>query len=158
MTVTITPTVQSSSTPPSISLAISTTTETSTTILRNNPGGSQSTVRTSDGNPLPTPGHAGTLVDYEAWYGSPVTYTSLESPATVSAPVTVTASRPWLTHPGVPALSVPIFQFRPGSLIANTFGLTRGVFHPLGRQNAVVVTGGVRQGASGKFTITTRSA
>lgn len=158
MTVTITPTVQLSTTPPSVALAITTTTETSTTILRNNPDGTQSPVRTSDGNPLPTPSHSGSLTDNEPPYGQALSYTSIESPGTVSAAVTVSPPRPWLVHPGVPALSVQILRFKLGSLVGNTYAMPRGVFRPMGRRNAVVVTGGVRQGASGSFTITTQTA
>lgn len=154
MTVTVTPTVQLSTTPPSVSLAVSTTTETSTTILRNNADGTQSTVRTSDGNPLATPGHAGTLVDYEPWYGSAASYTSIESPATVSAAVTVDPGVTWLTHPGVPALS-QVVNFRPGTLQQETRVLKRGVFYPLGRANAVVVSDGARKSASSSVTLFT---
>lgn len=156
MTVTVTPTAQPTNTPPRVQLAITTTTETSTTVVRNNPDGSQSIVRTSDGGPLPVSGGTATLYDYEAPSGAPVTYSSYESPATVSGAVTVSVSQIWLIHPGVPTLSQPI-RLRPGSLVKNTYPIARGVFRPMGRSNAVVVTGGVRNGASGTFTVLTQS-
>src|SRR5438270_938447 len=80
----------------------------STTITRLNPDGSTSPVRTSDGNPSPLSGGAALLYDYEAPYGQSVTYSSLETPANVSASVTVPASQVWLIHPGTPALSMPV--------------------------------------------------
>lgn len=154
MTVTITPTTSLTTTPPSISLAITTTTETSTTILRNNPDGTQTAVRTSDGNPLPVSGGTATLVDYEPWYGYAVSYTSLESPSSVSTAVTLDPGVTWLIHPGVPALSQAV-QFRPGTLQQEVHALRRGVFYPMGRTNPVVVTDGARKSGSSSVTLFT---
>lgn len=151
MTVTVTPTVNPSANPPSISLAVSSTTETATTIRRVNPDGSLVAVRTTTGGALSIPSHSGTLVDYEAPFGAPVSYTSVESPATVSGQVTLAVSKVWLIHPGVPALSVPI-QMRRKSLTAVTYTAARGVFKVLGDPYPIVVTDGSRKAAGSALT------
>jgi hypothetical protein len=114
-TVTVVPTVDLTSTPPSVVLAVTDTGTPNlfaTTVTRLDPDGVWRNVRTSDGNPLvlTTSGanRVGTLRDNEAPYGTPVTYSTIESPSTVSSPVTVDETRVWLVDPGTPALSVPI--------------------------------------------------
>jgi len=117
-------------------------------VLRNDPDGVQRPVRTPDGNPLvlTTSGanRVGTLFDYEAPYGAAVTYSTIESPGTVSSPVTVAESSAWLIDPGAPALSVPI---RIKQLGGRTRKVNRGVFYPMGRAAAVVQTDGQRKAA-----------
>jgi hypothetical protein len=71
-------------------------------------------------------------------------------PGISSLQVTVTSSQAWLVHPGVPSLSQPIV-LRPGTLQDQTYTVTRGVFRPLGRENAVVFTGGTRSGAASQL-------
>lgn len=157
MTITVTPTVDTVNVPARVRLDISASAgETSTTVTRINPDGTVVPVRTSDGNPLTLSGSTGLLYDYEMPYGAAVSYSSQESPATTSAQVTVDVLVPWLIHPGVPALSMPI-SFRPGTLQDEMFPLTRGVFQVLGRANPVVFTDGVRHGSQSQIVVTTQS-
>lgn len=147
MAITVTPTVDLVNQPARVSLAVSASAgETSTTITRLNADGTTSTVRTSDGNPLPLSGGAGTLYDYEMAYGTLVSYSSLETPANVSAQVEVDQAQAWLIHPGVPALSQPL-DLLPGSLVDETYTVKQGVFYVMGRSTPIVQSDGARKSA-----------
>jgi hypothetical protein len=105
-TVTVVPTVDMASNPPRVQLVVTdvgTPNLFAATVTRLDPDGVWRNVRTPDGNPLvlTTSGanRVGTLSDYEAPYGTPVTYSTLESAGTVSAPVTVNETRAWLVDP-----------------------------------------------------------
>lgn len=158
MTVTITPTVNTATTPPSVGLSIndSTGANTSLTVQRVDPDGVQRPVRTTDGNPLPLSlsgsARVGSLTDYEAPYGQSVYYTTTEVPSVASASVTVSASSAWLTHPGVPSLSLPI---RIAAISDRKHGVNRGVFWAQGRSKAVVQTAGTRRSAEYTLSIYT---
>lgn len=162
MTVTITPTVDLLSTPPSVGLAIldSTGANTSLTVQRVDPDGVLRPVRTTDGNALPLTvsgaTRVGSLVDYEPPYGQSVFYTTTEVPSVASAAVTVDEDRVWLTHPGVPSLSMPV-ELRIGSLDVVEFGVARGVFRPQGRRFPVVQTSGTRYAPASSLIVTTES-
>lgn len=157
MTVTVTPTVELSNIPARVRLNVSASAgETSTTINRLNADGTQTPVRTYDGNPLALSAGVGLIYDYEMPYGTAVSYTTLESPAAVSAQVTVAVGAPWLIHPGVPALSMPV-TLRTGTLQETNYGTARGVFYPLGRSTPVVQTSGVRHSGSSSLVISTES-
>lgn len=157
MTITVTPTVDLTSTPARVSLAVSASAgETAATVTRINPDGSTVPVRTSDGNPLPLSGGAGSLSDYEAPYGLAVSYSSVESSTTISAQVTVNVTVPWLIHVGVPGLSMPI-NLRPGTLQDDIRTMTRGVFPIMGRTTPIVVTDSSRKAAASQIVVTTQS-
>lgn len=152
MTVTVAPTVEASNVPPRVRLNITASAgETSTTITRLNPDGSVVPVRTNDGNPLTISGGTALLYDYETPFG-PVSYSSLESPGTVSAQVTIDAGSVWLVHPGVPALSMAV-ELRVGSLAEESYAVSQGVFRPMGRANPVIVTDGTRKGMQSSMTV-----
>jgi hypothetical protein len=158
-TVTVVPTVDLANTPPRVRLDV---TDTGTpnlfaaTVLRNNPDGSTSPVRTPDGNPLvlTTSGtdRVGTVYDYEAPYGASLSYTTSESPGTVSASVTVGEARMWLIPPGVPSLAMPITVAEFGN---RTSRVTRGVYYPMGRKAPVVQTDGQRKAPEGVLIVKT---
>lgn len=153
MAITVTPTVDAANTPPRVRLDVSASAgETSTTVIRNNADGTTAPVRTTDGNPLPLSAGAALIYDYEPAYGTAVSFSSLESPGTVSAQVTVPASSVWLIHPGVPAASVPV-TLRRGSLVGATYAVKRGVFEPMGRKNSVVFTDGARHSAADQIVV-----
>ena len=153
MTVTVTPTVELSNVPPRVRLDVAASAgETSTTVLRNDPDGQQRTVRTNDGNPLALTGGTGLLYDYEAPFGQLVGYTSLESPGTVSAGVSVDETRAWFIHPGIPSLSQPIVASAVGD---RSRRVVRGVFYPMGRKYPVVQTDGQRKAAEYTLTLLT---
>lgn len=162
MTVTITPTVNLTSTPPSVHLAVldSTGANTSLTVQRMDPDGVLRPVRTTDGNALPLTvsgaTRVGSLIDYEPPYGQSLTYTTAEVPSVTSAAVTVGEDRIWLTHPGVPSLSMPV-ELRIGSLDVVEFGVSRGVFRPQGRRFPVVQTAGTRYAGSSTLIVTMES-
>lgn len=156
-TVTVAPTVDMASTPPRVRLDVTDTGTSpsifSTTVTRLDPDGVLRTVRTPDGNPLTltTSGatRVGLLYDYAAPYGQPVSYSTQESPGTVSAAVTVGETRSWLLHPGVPTLSQPITI---GDLAERLRKIQQGVFYPMGRSTPVVQTDGARR--RGEYTLT----
>jgi hypothetical protein len=146
MTITVTPTVDASNSPPRIKLNVAASAgETSTTVTRLDPSGAWVPVRTTDGNPLQLSAGSGLLYDYEPPYGQSVKFSSVESPATVSSSVTLSPSRPWLVHVGVPALSIT-FRFSPNPSPRRVRPVVRGVFQPLGRVNPIIVTDGARHG------------
>ncbi|MGZ4617182.1 MAG: hypothetical protein ACXV3F_00330 [Frankiaceae bacterium] len=157
MTITVTPTVDTANWPARVKLSVSASAgETSTTITRLNPDGTTWPVRTNDGNPLALSGGSGLLYDYEAPYGAAVSYSSQESPSTVSAQVTVAVSRVWLVHPGVPSLSQPV-RLAAGAFTRRTRPVTQGVFQVMGRTNPVVVSDGARKGVQSTLTVLTQS-
>lgn len=151
MAITVTPTVDLANSPARVSLVVSASAgETSTTITRLNPDGTTSTVRTSDGNPLVLSSGAGSLYDYEMPYGQLVSYSSLETPANVSAQVTVAQPQAWLVHPGVPSLSLPL-KLMPGSLQDETYTVKQGVFYVMGRDTPIVQSDGARKSAQSQL-------
>lgn len=139
--------------PPRVRLNVTASSgETSTTVTRINPNGSVVPVRTTDGNPLLLSSGSGLLYDYEAPIGSGVTFSSLESPATISAQVAVNVPDVWLIHPGVPSLSVIIAA---AGITGRTRRVTRGVFYPLGGGYPVTRTDGARKSPEYTLTIQT---
>lgn len=158
-TVSVVATVELSNVPPRIKLDV---TDTGTpnlftaTVTRLDPDGVNRPVRTPDGNPLTlvTSGanRVGTVYDYEAPYGAPVSYSTQESPGTVSASVTVNESRVWLVPPGVPSLAMPITVADFGN---QTRKVQRGVFYPMGREFPVVQTDGRRKAPEGTLQVKT---
>lgn len=159
MTVTVTPTVDLVNNPPRVSLAISANAgEGSATITRLDPSGATVPVRTPDGNPLPISAGSALLFDYEMPYGESVSYSSMASPNTISAGVRVTASRPWLVHPAIPARSVQIQAFRQGTGIKRTRGVRQSVLYPLGRANPLVITDGARHGVTSSLVLLSSSS
>ena len=157
MTITVTPTVEAGNVPPRVRLDVAASAgETLTTVTRINGDGSSTPVRTGDGNPLPISGGVALVYDYEMGYGDAVAYTSVESPGTVSAQVTVAAAQAWLVHPGVPALSIPV-TFRPGTLQEETYTVSQAAYVVMGRPNPVVVNDGIRHGAASILIVTVAS-
>lgn len=154
MTITVTPIVDLTNSPPRVQLSVTAGTETSTTLTRQNPDGTTVPVRTFDGNPLPLSSRAGVLFDYEMPYGAAITYSSLESPTVVSSPVVVAVTQPWLIHPAVPSLSQPV-TFRPGTLQDETLSVKQAVLYPLGRVNPLVITDGTRKGSQSELVLAT---
>lgn len=153
MTITVTPTAQPSNVPPRVQLNVSASAgETSTTVTRINPDGTVTTVRTLDGGPLALSGGAGLLFDYEMSFGAGVSYSSTQSPATISAQVTVDVASAWLIHPGVPDLSLPVTV---GSITDRTRAVQRAVLQPIGREFPWTATDGQRKAAQFSLTVYT---
>lgn len=159
MTVTVSPVVEPSTgsdDPPRIRLNVTSTGESSTTITRLDPDGNTRPVRTLDGNALTLTGNAGLVYDYEAPFGAPVTYSSLESPATLSAPVTLAESQVWLIHPGVPSLSTPI-ELDADSWQEEEWAVTQTLHWVLGREFPVMQSDGMRKAPSTSITVSVDS-
>jgi hypothetical protein len=157
----ITATALSANVPPAVRVDINDTRSpgqaAALTVVRNDPDGTQAPVRTFDGNPLVLSSGVGQVYDYEMPLGAAVSYTTIEVPGISSLQVTATSSQVWLVHPGIPSKSQPVTNFMPGSFTKRTLPVVQGVFRPLGRQNAVVVTDGTRKGPESSFTILTTS-
>lgn len=131
---------------------------TAVTVTRTDALGNVARVRTEDGSSLAlnTSGsvRVGTLYDYEAPFGVPVTYSTTLQPLATSAAVTVDIEESWLIHPGVPERSMPIVLLK-GSFDDESEDVLAGVFFPLGRRNAVAITDGKRKAPSGSITVET---
>lgn len=153
MSVTVTPTVEASNVPPRVRLDVAASAgETSTTVLRLDANGTTVPVRTTDGNPLPLSSGVGLLYDYEVPFQTAVEYSTVETPGTISASVTVPEGRIWLENPGVPSLSMPIGMMLP-SLMSETYAVKQGVFYPMGRSSPIVVTDGARSSAQSTLVV-----
>jgi hypothetical protein len=157
--VTVTATVEADSVPPRVRLDVTDIGSPNllqVTVTRLDPDGRTTPVRTNDGEPLTltTAGanRVGLLYDYEAPYGSAVSYSTVESPTTTSAEVTVAEGRVWIIHPGVPPLSMPVSVATMGNRLR---AVNRGVFKPLGRKSAIVVTDGARKAPEGTIELNT---
>jgi hypothetical protein len=161
-TVTVAATVELGNVPPRVRLDV---TDTGTpnlfaaTVLRADPDGVARPVRTNDGAPLQlaTAGanRTGLVYDYEVPYGVAVSYSTVETPGTVSAPVTVDDGIARLIHPGVPSLSA---AFTIADLSERKTAAQRGVFYPMGRRAPVVQTDGQRKAAEWTLSIYTATA
>jgi hypothetical protein len=157
MAVTVTPTVEAGNVPPRVRLDVTSTAESLTTVTRLNPDGTTIPVRTPDGGQVQLSGGTALLYDYEAPFGQPVTYSSQETPSTVSTAITVDASQTWLIHPGVPSLSLPV-RLAQGSFSRRTAPARQGVFLPMGRKTPVVVTDGRRKSYQSSLGVVTTTA
>lgn len=150
--------VDQSTTPPSVRIDIAdtrATPATSVVVTRQDSTGRSYPVRTADGGPLVVSGGTATLYDNELPYGTQVTY-SVNVVGAVTATARIDVDSVWLTHPGVPSLSVPV-DFRPGSFSSEEWAIDQGVFNVLGRSSPVVVTSGARTSPASSFTIYTET-
>lgn len=158
MAITVTPTVDLANIPPRIRLDVAASAgETIATPTRLNPDGTTSLARTADGNPLPLSAGVGLLYDYEPPYGQLVSYSSLETPGTVSAQVNLDPGVVWLIHTGVPALSMPIKLGR-GSFTKRTRTAKQGVFWIMGRDTPIVQTDGARKSVQTSMVVLSRDS
>jgi hypothetical protein len=159
-TLSVVATPQPSNLPPRVQVTVTDTGTspaiTAATVTRTDNSGRTTIVRTTDGGPLPlvTSGsnRVGTVYDYEAPYGVPVTYSTSEQPANTSGAVTLSATKVWLVHVGIPDRSVPITVAEFGN---RSRQVARGVFYPMGRSTPVVITDGSRKSYEGSLTLLT---
>ena len=159
---TVVATAEPDNVPPRVKIVVTDTgtpAVSSVTVVRRDPDGSTVPVRTLDGNPLilSTVGsnRVGTIYDPEPPLGITVTYSTLENPAS-SSTAEVDSDLVWLVHPGVPSRSLTI-DCRPASFQSTGRSVNRGVFRPLGRKSAVVVTDGRRKSAETQLVFRTET-
>lgn len=160
MAITVAPTVEAAADglPPRVRLNISVSAgEASVTPIRVDADGQSVPVRTASGDALALTGTSAILYDYEAPFGLPVYYSSLENIATVSSAVTVSESRIWLVHPGIPTLSTPI-ELAAGSMGEEEFGVAQGVFSVMGRAEPLVFTDGTRRSGASTLLVLVESS
>jgi hypothetical protein len=129
--------------PPRAVIFVNNCSGTTAQIYRTDPNGSQTPVR--GGDPATLTSGQWTGSDYEMPYNQGVTYTvvpdDLSTPASaVAAPVE--SPQPWLIHPGVPALSLPVT----GILLTDDQSNSGTALHaPLGRPDPIPVSDGARK-------------
>lgn len=159
-TLSVTAAVQPTNLPPRVLVTVTDTGSspaiTSAVVTRTDNSGRTSIVRTPDGGPLQLAvsgsNRVGTVYDYEAPYGVPVTYSTSEQPANTSGAVTLSVADAWLIHVGVPDRSLPL-DLRVGSFAEESRASNAGVFYPMGRRNAVVVSDGQRKGRQSSLVV-----
>jgi hypothetical protein len=145
-TYTLTATAQTATTPPSVRLVLGvsgTGQPSKVTVQRIDADGITRPVRTPYGSTLPISGGTGLVYDYEYPYGTSVTYTLAEAPTTTAA-FTMTITRPWLTHVGVPSRSVTFTTARGGGVLAEGYDVQQVALPILGSSYPLVISGGAR--------------
>lgn len=152
MTTTLTATADPTNNPPRVLLQLTYTGQTSATIVRNDPDGSQTPVRLAEPATLDGTG-SWVGYDYESWFGSSTTYTATTGAGSItSSAVTLDVNAVWLRHPGIPSLSQKIDFHGEGDPVRS---VTQAVLQPLGRATPVVVSDGQRKAKMGVITIWT---
>lgn len=154
MPTTLVATPEPANDPPRVLLELTWTGQTEATIVRTDPGGSQTPVRL--GEPATLDG-SGSWVgyDYESWFGQPTYYEAITSGGTISTgAVSLDVTDVWLRHPGIPSLSLQIDFQGDGAPVRP---VNQAVLEPLGRTYPVVVSDGRRKAKRGEITIRTKS-
>lgn len=131
----------------------------SLTCVRLNPDGTVEPVRQADPS-VEIDASEVALIDYEAPYGSPVQYRTLAiadaepdlEQTTLST--TLNADRPWLIHPGTPALSQPLSV---SSLADRQREVNQSVQSPIGRLRPIVLTDGTLRAPVGSMELSTET-
>jgi hypothetical protein len=143
-TLSVVATLEASNVPPRVKVVITDTgtpTIFTVTPTRTDQNGLVTPLRTSNGAPLTlvTSGsnRVGTVYDYEMPYG-----------------LTVNDTRVWLINPGVPDRSMPITLWR-GTNEEEAADVLAGIFKPLGRRDAVVISDGKRKAPSSELIVGT---
>jgi hypothetical protein len=152
VTTTLTATPDPANSPPRVLINLTYTGQTSATIVRNDPDGSQTPVRLAEPATLDGSG-SWVGYDYESWFGSSTTYTATTGAGSLtSSSFTLDVAAIWLRHPGIPSLSQAIdFQGEGDPVRA----VTQAVLQPLGRATPVVLSDGQRKAKTGAITIRT---
>lgn len=148
MALTLTATANMATVPPSVTITLDGATS-PTVLIRQSADGSQATVRTAGGLPIPTA--TTNIVDYAAPFGQQLTYIA---GAVSSNPVVVAVTEPWLIHPGRPSLSMPVTIAEFGSRATDP---AQGVFRVIGRRNPIVVSDGQAGPLTSSVTVQTKT-
>jgi hypothetical protein len=143
--------------PPRLLIQVGNIGGTSAQVVRLNVDGSTAPVRAADPVQLSSGGWIG--YDYEAPYNQAVTYEVIPSNGAAGAvhspAVTLEVDRPWLVHPGVPDLSVPVQILLPFG--DETAATSAGVHQIMGRATPIVITDGRRKAPTFPMTVFTDS-
>lgn len=126
--------------PPRMLLSLTGFLGTTVTVTRIDSNGNRSPVRL--GNPGTLNAGAWIGYDYEAPFNKTVRYEAAATLTVTSDPVTLTVGRPWLIHPGIPALSQPVNLVAPPTRSRET---NQGVHNILGRRTPIIITDGARR-------------
>lgn len=154
MATTLTATPEPGNNPPRVLLQLTYTGQTSATIVRNDPDGSQTPVRLAEPVTLDGSGSA-VLYDYESWFGASTTYTATTAGGIItSSAMTLDVPDIWLRHPGVPSLSQKVDFQGEGE---PTRPVMQAVLEPLGRITPIVISDGQRKSKRGDITIRTKN-
>lgn len=154
MTTTLTATADPTNNPPRVLLNLTYTGQTSATIVRNDPDGSQTPVRLAEPATLDGTG-SWVGYDYESWFGASTTYTATTGAGSLtSSAVTLSVNAVWLRHPGIPSLSQPLDFHGEGDPVR---AVNQAVLQPLGRATPVVVSDGQRKAKTGTLIVWTHS-
>lgn len=142
--------------PPRIALHVTGSTGTTVSVTRQNTDGTTYSVRS--GSPATIVSGGARPYDYESPWRLGGTYTARDSTgatatATVAGLWEFGAVNPWLIHPGIPSLSMPIEVVRLGD---RTTSVSRGVFKVLGRADPVTVGDGTRGSEQFDLVVRTR--
>ena len=153
MPTTLTATPEPGNVPPRILLQLTYTGQTSATIVRTDPDGSQTPVRLAEPAALDGSG-SWVGYDYESWFGGATTYTATTTAGNItSTPVTLDVTDIWLRHPGVPSLSQKVDFWGEGDPIR---AVAQAVLEPLGRATPIVVSDGRRKSKRGDLSLRTQ--
>jgi hypothetical protein len=151
-TLTVTP--EPGNNPPRVLLELVYTGQTSATIVRTDPDGTQTPVRLAEPAALDGSG-AWVGYDYESWIGASFSYTATTVAGSVtSSAVTLPATDTWLRHPGIPSLSLKVDFQGEGTPVR---AVVQSVLQPLGRATPIVVSDGRRKTKTGQITLRTKS-
>lgn len=154
MAITLTATPEPSNAPPRVLIQLTYTGQTSATIVRNDPDGTQTPVRLAEPATLDGTG-SWVGYDYESWFGASTTWTATTGAGSVtSSAATLSVPDVWLRHPGVPSLSQRVDFQGEGTPVR---AAVRAVLQPLGRATPVVVSDGRRKSKAGQITLRTKS-
>lgn len=152
MPTTLTAMAEPGNNPPRVLLQLTYTGQTSATIVRNDPDGSQTPVRLAEPAALDGSG-SWVGYDYESWFESATTYTATTAGGSItSSSFTLDVTSCWLRHPGVPSLSQQVDYQGEGEPVRS---VTQAVLEPLGRSTPIVVSDGKRKSKRGELTLRT---
>lgn len=125
---------------------------TTATVTRIDQAGNRSPVRLA--NPVTLDAGTATFEDYEVPFGQPVRYEVAATLTVMSDPVQLDITVPWLIHPGLPDLSIPITVAGRDDRV---YAANQGAFKVMGRAAPLIRSDGVRAEPTYNLTLSTTS-
>lgn len=148
----LTATPEPGASPPRVLLEVTYAGQAEATVTRLDPDGVTRTVRLAGPASLVSGVWVG--YDYESHFNAATTYTATTPVGAVTSnTVSLLVDVPWLRHPGVPSLSIPVEVIPP--LEERSHGVNQAVLQPLGRRYPIVVSDGRRKAATSSLTFRT---